>query len=494
MEVRCGAARMWRARDVGGEGVAGARGAGLTVLALLVLFTGSARAAAPTDLAIKATATSFQVGVDGTYFITVTNAGGRNTDAPVRVTSTLPDGLTFVSGGGGGFACTGIGRSVECSSAGVPARTTVALTLVVDACTNASSVLTALSVLYDGDVNSANDTTRRVTSVKPGPCSIRVATPTLPLTPTPTPLVAITPLFTSTPAPAATDLQLVTTNAALFTIGTRPSYLHTLTNVGASATNVPMTLVNTLPIGINLVSAQGEGWTCGLSGRDVICTHPSALAVGATSIVTLIVEVTADAYPTVTDVATLTYPADIDESDNTTRHPTTIRRTRSLRVRPQRRAPIRTVAPAAPTPTRTPTRTPTPTGTPAAQRTTATDLSLVNASKGVFKAGSGAFYVLKVTNVGPFSTNTPIVLTDTLPDSLRLVGASGGGWACATAGQTLTCTYPDPLAPGALAMLIVNVNVSAAAFPSVVNVATVIYVSDTNTRNNTARRPTTVHR
>lgn len=490
MEVRCGAEKVRRACVVGrgnGTRAGSVRVALLTIVAVL-LSTVPARAAAPTDLAIHATATSFRVGVDGSYHLSVSNVGATNTDAPVRVTSTLPAGLTFVSGGGAGFTCSGSGRSVECTIDGVPAATTLAFIVTVDICTTAPSVVTAFSVLYDGDINGANDTTQRTTSVKAGQCTTRVATPTLPPgVPTRTPTVAGVPTPTRTATPVLTDLQLTTTSSSSFTIGTQPSYFHVATNVGAAATNVPLTLVDTLPVGISFVSAAGDGWTCDVSGRTVTCTNPSPLDVAATTSLTLTVGVGTDAYPSVTNVATLIYPADIDESDNTTRRPTTIRRPR-LGGRPRRGTPTRTTVPPAGTPTRTPTASPSP------RHVTPTDLLLTKTSSGVFNVGRPGVYVLRVTNIGPFATEAPITLTDTLPDGLGFIAAAGGAWTCSLSGQTVTCTNPNPLAAGTATILNLTVSVGAGAFPTVLNTATVTYANDTNPGNNTARRPTTVRR
>jgi uncharacterized repeat protein (TIGR01451 family) len=490
MQVRCGAEKVWRPRAVWRQRGTRIGSVAVTLLALLgvLLTVAPARAAAPTDLAIHATATSFRVGVDSSYHLSVSNVGDANADAPVRVTSTLPAGLTFVSGGGAGFTCSGSGRSLECTIDSVPAATTLAFLVTVDVCTTASSVVTAFNVLYDGDINGANDSTQRATSVKAGQCSSRAATPTLPPgVPTRTPTVAGVPAPTRTPTPVVTDLQLTTTSTSSFTIGTQPSYFHVVTNVGTDATNVPMTLIDTLPVGISFVSAAGDGWTCDVSGHTVTCTNPNPLPVATTTALTLMVAVGSDAYPSVTNAATLIYPADLDTSDNTTHRPTTIRRPRPG-GRPRRGTPTRTSALPAGTPMRTPTASPSP------RHVTPTDLLLTKTSSGIFNVGHPAFYVLKVSNIGPFSTEAPITLTDTLPDSLGFLGASGTGWTCTVSGQTVTCTNPNPLAAGGATMLNLSVNVSAAAFPTVTNTATVTYANDTNLGNNTARRPTTVRR
>ena len=482
MEGRCGAASVRHLYAVATMGFTAAVAVLLTAVAAL--------AAAPADLAILVTATSFKVGVDGTFHLSVSNVGGTNTDAAVRVTSTLPAGLTFVSGGGAGFTCSGSGASVECTVGGVPAATTLAFTVTVDICTAASSVVTAFTVLYDNDINSNNDTRQRVTSVKAGQCSTRAATPTLPPgVPTRTPTAAGVPTPTRTPTAVVTDLQLTTTSAGSFTIGTQPSYFHVVTNVGTAATNVPMTLVDTLPVGLSFASADGAGWTCSASGGTVTCTNPNPLDVGLASPLTLTVTVGSDAYPSVTNVATVLYPADLDESDNTTRRPTSIRRPRPPRPggRPLPRPRGTTVAPGA-----TPTGTPTP--TPSPRRVTPTDLTLTKTSSGVFIVGRPGFYILRVVNIGAFSTEAPITLTDRLPASLGFVGASGTGWTCTVSGQIVSCTNPNPLGPGGVSIVNLSVSVSADAFPSVLNTATVTYANDPNPGNNTAHRPTTVRR
>jgi len=481
MEVRCAA------RNVGYlcamDRRVGRRGGGSHVFGMLVLLAAAtARAAAPTDLAIHMTATSFRVGVDGVYHLSVSNVGDVNTDAPVRVTSTLPAGLTFVSGGGAGFTCSGSGRSVECTVDGVAAQSTLAFTVTVDICTTEASVTTAFSVVYAGDTSSANDTAQRVTSVKAGQCSIRAATPTLPPgVPTRTPTAAGAATSTQTPTPVLTDLQLTTTSAGSFTIGTQPNYFNVVTNVGTDATNVPLTFVDTLPKGVGFVDVQGDGWTCAVSGRTVTCTNPNSLDVGATTALTLTVIIGTDAYPSVTNVATVIYAADIDEANNTARRPTTIRRPRPARPG------LRTHTPA-------PARTPPATATASPRPVTPTDLLLIKTSRGVFNVGRPGLYVLKVANVGPFATEAPITLTDTLPDSLGFIAASGSGWSCTVSGQRVTCSNPNPLQPGAATILNLSVNVTADAFPTVVNTAAVTYANDTNPGNNTARRPTTVRR
>jgi uncharacterized repeat protein (TIGR01451 family) len=59
----------------------------------------------------------FIVGQQGTYTIGVSNLGPSDAAATLTVTDTLPAGLTYVSGGGGGWSCSAVGQAVTCTRA-----------------------------------------------------------------------------------------------------------------------------------------------------------------------------------------------------------------------------------------------------------------------------------------------------------------------------------------------------------------------------------------
>jgi uncharacterized repeat protein (TIGR01451 family) len=284
--------------------------------------------------------------------------------------------------------------------------------------------------------------------------------------------------------------MLTVTSAGTFTIGTMPSYLLTVTNVGSNATNVPMTILDTLPVGIGFVSATGGGWTCAGGPQIVNCINPAPLQpAGVTSLV-LTVSVGNAAYPSVINLVSLGYAADTDLSNNSARRPTTIRRPRPSVSVPGTTTPTNP-APGA-TPTRTPTATP-PAATATPSSAAATDLLLTNTANGAFRVGSQGLYTLTVSNVGPGDTDAPVTVVDTLPAGLSLAAVdTSDGFTCSTAGQALSCVRVATITAGSSAALILSVNVSRAAFPTVTNVATVFYAGDTDTSNNTARRPTTV--
>ncbi len=455
-----------------------------------------AYAAAATDLAVRAVATSFTAGTTGMYSVSVTNLGDANTDVPVHVLATLPNGLTFLSGGGGVVNCTATGQALDCNLGTMPSASSLGFRVLVRVGSAAvPRVSTSFVLSYPGDTNGANNTATRTVIVKRG--RIPVATPTS-ATRTPTPIgptrtftstftrtPTSSPIGTATPVPIATDLMLSVTSAGTFTIGTTPSYLLTVTNLGSNATNVPMTILDTLPAGIGFVSATGGGWTCGGGPQIVTCINPAPLQPAATTSLVWTVSVGDAAYPSVTNLVSLGYAADVDLSNNSARRPTTVRRPRPG---------ISVPTPTNPAPGATPTATPLgATATPSSAA--ATDLLLTNTASSAFRVGSQGIYTLSVRNVGLGDTNVPVTVVDTLPAGLSLVAAdTSDGFSCTSAGRDVSCVRAAAITAGSSAAVILSVDVGSAAFPTVTNAATVFYAGDTDTSNNTAKRPTTVKR
>jgi uncharacterized repeat protein (TIGR01451 family) len=122
------------------------------------------------------------------------------------------------------------------------------------------------------------------------------------------------------------------------------------------------------------------------------------------------------------------------------------------------------------------------------------DLAITKSHSGNFFVGANGYYLLNVTNNGPNAASGTITVTDTLPTGLTYVSATGTGWSCGNAGQTVTCTRSDSLASGASAPdITLIVSVGAAAYPSVTNTATVSgSLFDNVSGNNTSSDPTTV--
>ncbi len=59
------------------------------------------------------------------------------------------------------------------------------------------------------------------------------------------------------------------------------------------------------------------------------------------------------------------------------------------------------------------------------------------------------YFTLTPSNVGTVSTSGAITITDTMPADLAPTVASGTGWACSIAGQTISCTSSSAIAAGA---------------------------------------------
>jgi hypothetical protein len=112
----------------------------------------------------------FGVGFDERYTVTVRNEGAAAAGA-MTVGATLPQGLTFVSGLGGGWACSGSGSAVTCVSAGPlgpHSATSFALDVAVGSAA-APEALVVFSVSAAEDLNPSNDITENRTPVAPVP-------------------------------------------------------------------------------------------------------------------------------------------------------------------------------------------------------------------------------------------------------------------------------------------------------------------------------------
>jgi uncharacterized repeat protein (TIGR01451 family) len=90
----------------------------------------------PPDLAIDKTATpKVNVGESITYTMTVTNTGGSKTTDPITVTDPLPNGVTYVSGTGTNWNCSGT-QSLTCAWQGAaldPGDSTTTITVLATA-------------------------------------------------------------------------------------------------------------------------------------------------------------------------------------------------------------------------------------------------------------------------------------------------------------------------------------------------------------------------
>lgn len=492
------------------------------------------------DLAIvkTAAATPFVVGQNATYSLTITNVGQSATSGTTSITDVLPAGLTYVSASGAGWSCGVAAATVSCTTTAVfapGATSAVTLTVAVGAAARPSVSNTA-TVSTPGDTNPGNNTstitvpvialdlaiakrhtgnftvgqngvyTLTVTNVSAvtttgaiqvvdnipaglgfvsasgtgWTCAAAGAVVTCnnagPLTPGATSSIALTVSVTAAALPSVTNVATVSTpgdavptnNTASdptivvapapdvaitktvtspFVVGQRATYSISVRNLSLGPTTGATTVTDVLPAGLTYVSATGTGWACGNAAGTVSCTYAATLAAGAAASITLTVDVNAAARPAVTNTATVQTPGDTDPTNNTS----TVTE------------PVNLI-----------------------------DLAIDKSHTGVFTVGSNGVYTLIVTNVGNAATVGATTVVDNLPNGLQYVSAAGTGWSCSATGAVVTCAYPASLAPGATSRITLTVAVSAAAVPSVTNVATVSTPGDAVPTNNTASDPTLV--
>ncbi|HVV95819.1 MAG TPA: Ig-like domain-containing protein [Rhodanobacteraceae bacterium] len=354
------------------------------------------------------------------YTLTVTNIGTGPTAGDVTVTETPPAGMTATAMGGSGWTCKMDTMTCTSSDTVQPGQSYPLITLMVDIDKNAPKSLTnTASVSGGGESNTANDSASDVTQ-------IALASPT--------------------------DLTLMKTHIGNFMQGqTGATYTLVVNNIGGTASNGQVTVVDTLPAGLTVTDMKGTGWMCVLATKT--CTRGDPLA-GATSFdpITLTVDVAANAPGTLTNTATVSGGGETNTANDTANDPTTI-------------APAGSFA----------------------------DLVLTKTHVGSFTQGqSGATYTLTASNIGGAATSGTVTVTDMLPAGLTATAMAGTGWICSVA-PTPTCTNSNVVAAGASYQPItLTVDVAADATTNITNTATVSGGGETNTANDTVDDPTTI--
>ncbi|HET6211125.1 MAG TPA: DUF11 domain-containing protein, partial [Jatrophihabitans sp.] len=332
------------------------------------------------------------VGQDLPFTLRVHNAGPSVADQVV-ITDPLPAGLTYQSATGTGWTCTADpAGTVSCQLAGsIPVggdSADLVLSVNVGAAAYPSVTNTAQASSSDPDLPGTASTSDQLT-VNP-----------------------------------AAQLRLTKQHVGTFVVGRAGSYRLTVSNTGPTATPGPVSIVDVLPPGLSYRSVAGTGWSCSATAGTVHCSRPGPLAAGESSQLTLTVDVTAPAYPSVTNSATASAPGSPDASGVDT-------------------APV-------------------------------TPLAVLSISKRLASYQDNlATYQITVHNAGPNATNQSITVTDKLPAGLAFRSAGGTGWSCGTSGGTVTCLHPTSLAVGASTVLSLVTTVTAAPGTSISNTATV---------------------
>jgi uncharacterized repeat protein (TIGR01451 family) len=124
--------------------------------------------------------------------------------------------------------------------------------------------------------------------------------------------------------PGSPDLAIAMSHDGAFTAGEQGVYVLTITNTGLTATTGPITVTDTLPSGLSYFAATGAGWTCSVVEQVVTCTNPGPINPGSSSTITLTVRVEPQAWPGVTNLATVTNASDRNLANNTIGDPTVV--------------------------------------------------------------------------------------------------------------------------------------------------------------------------
>jgi len=344
-------------------------------------------------VATKTHSGNFTDGQNGVWTIGLSNTGSTATSGTITLTDTLQTGLTFVSGVGTNWTCSAAGQVVTCTTATVLNPGDVAPTIALTVLAGPASVGTFTNTVIPSGGNAAvyaNGTNSTVVKGVP-------------------------------------RLALTKTHSGTFYAGLQATYTLTPTNTGTLATSGTLTLVDTLPTGLNYVSASGVGWVCGNAGQVVTCTSTVAIALGANgNTLGVTVNPQPAAVPSVTNSATLSGGGAATPA--TASDPTTVAE-----------APV---------------------------------LGISKSHVGNFVAGTNGTYTIAPINSGAQATSGTYTVVDTLPTGLTFVSAAGTGWSCADAGATVTCTNANVIAASSLGPPItLVVGVAASAVPSVTNSA-----------------------
>ncbi len=198
---------------------------------------------------------NFTQGQNGAqYTLTVSNGGSAATTGTMTVTDTLPAGLTFVSGTGTGWSCSAAAQVVTCTNAGTPIAVSgnSVITLNVNVAANAAASLqnTATVACTCTESNTGNNTSN---------------------TDTVTVAVQAFPAWTITKSHSGNFSQ--GQNGATYTIS--------VSNTGTGPVNgSTITVTDTIPGGLTLVSITGTGWTCVVNSctrNDVLTNYPALM-------------------------------------------------------------------------------------------------------------------------------------------------------------------------------------------------------------------------
>lgn len=305
----------------------------------------------------------------GSYTMTVQNLGPSDAAPSVRITDTLPTGLTYTGFEDvtGTWGCSASGQDVTC-------------------------------VLGGGTPTSlAAGATRKVKvkiDIAPGlDPAVPIVNTACVASPTTDPVPGNNCSTTSTGPVREVDLAIEKNMPANVVAGNQMALTLDVRNNGPSNSGQPIVVSDTLPAQFEYVSADGgPTWNCDYQAgaRELTCRRITGLAKNASApTITVTVQVKPDAGPaTIPNTATVTGPDhDPVPANNTSTDQVLV--------------------------------------------SVMTDLILTKTTQNptTVRAGQNATFTIGVTNSGP-STAVNVSVTDTLPAGMTLVSATGTGWDC----------------------------------------------------------------
>jgi uncharacterized repeat protein (TIGR01451 family) len=332
---------------------------------------------------VKAHNGNFTQGQQGAaYTVIVSNgAGAGPTAGAVTVTETVPAGMTLVSMSGSGWTCSANNCSRADALTGGSAYPPITVTVNISASAS-TPLINNVSVTGGGSAN-ATATAADTTTILTNPAVLGVA-------------LSHTGNFVQGQQNAAYTVTV--SNAA-----------------NANHTSGAVTVTESLPPGLTLVSMTGAGWTCSAN----TCTRGDVLNAGSSyASITAVVNIGANAASPQVNAVTVSGggSANANATDST----------------------VITANPAV--------------------------LAIAVSHSGYFTLGQqDATYAVTVSNAaGAGAAAGTVTVSETVPTGLTLVSMTGTGWTCPTPGST--CTRVDGLAPGSsYPSISVTVNVAVNA-------------------------------
>jgi uncharacterized repeat protein (TIGR01451 family) len=262
---------------------------------------------------------------------------------------------------------------------------------------------------------------------------------------------------TQSGAQCTPDMTLGKSHVGNFTRGLTASYTIPVSNLSPyGLTSGPVTVNDTLPLGLTPTNASGTGWSCAIASQTVSCVDANVLAANSFyPSITIIANVAPTAPSTVTNTALVSGGGEINLSNDS--------------------------------------------ATDIATVVSVADLSITNAaSPDPVAAGSSITYTQLVTNSGPSAADNAALVEAVPANTTFLSIAAPAGWACVTpavgATGNVACTNSTMAgSTTATFTMLVKVNSGVANGTVITDTAAVSSsVSDPNSTNNTASASTIV--